>query len=170
MHYSNGFKARIVKRMVGPERISAAALSRELGMSQPTLSRWKREAPTLPSMSGSEDKSKRDAKSPRQCSSQEKLRVVVEAAALSDEDLGEFLRSNGVHLAQLEEWQQIAQQALDLTSKPKRRQASPEKKRIKELEKEVRRKDKALAEVTALLVLKKRMQEIWGDEDGDTAT
>jgi transposase len=38
----------------------------------------------------------------------------------------------------------------------------------RELEKELRRKDKALAETAALLVLKKKVQEIWGDEDGDT--
>lgn len=45
--------------------------------------------------------------------------------------------------------------------------------RIKELEREVRRKDKALAETAALLVLKKKVQEIWGnsseDEDDTTA-
>ena len=40
--------------------------------------------------------------------------------------------------------------------------------RIKELERELRRKDKALAETAALLVLKKKVQAIWGDEDDDT--
>lgn len=174
MLYSNGFKSRMVKRMVGPERISASTLSKEVGVSQPTLSRWIREARTFPSMSGSEDKSRKDAKSSRQWTSQEKLQVVVEAMPLSNEKLGEFLRSRGLHVVQLEEWRQLAmdaaQQALDSSKKPKRRPASPEKKRIKELEKEIRRKDRALAEVTALLVLKKRMQEIWGDEGGDTAT
>ena len=174
MLYSNGFKSRMVKRMVGRERISASALSQEVGVTQPTLSRWVREARTVPTMSGSENKSRKDAKSPRQWSSQEKLQVVVEAAQLSDEDLGEFLRSRGLHVAQLEEWRQLAmdaaQQALDNTKKPKRRKATPEMKRIKELEKELRRKDKALAEVTALLVLKKKLEAIWGDEDDDTPT
>ncbi len=41
-------------------------------------------------------------------------------------------------------------------------------KRIRDLEKELRRKDKALAETAALLVLKKKVQQIWGDEDEDT--
>ena len=174
MLYSNGFKARMVKRLVGRERISASTLSQEVGVSQPTLSRWVREARTVPSMSGSEGKSKKDAKSPRQWSSQEKLQVVVEAAQLTDEDLGEFLRSRGLHVAQLEEWRQLAmdaaQQALDNTKRSKKRKATPEVKRIKELEKELRRKDKALAEVTALLVLKKKLEEIWGGEDDDTIT
>lgn len=160
----------MVKRLVGPERISASALSREVGVSQATLSRWKQQARTLPAMSGSKDKSRKDAKSSRQWSSKEKLQVVVDAAQLSDEELGGFLRSRGLHTSQLEEWHLLAQQALEGSTKPKRRKASPEAKQIKALEKELLRKDRALAEVTALLALKKRMQDLWGDEDDDTTT
>ena len=160
----------MVKRLVGPERISASALSREVGVSQATLSRWKQQARTLPAMSGSKDKSRKDTKSSRQWSSKEKLQVVVDAAQLSDEELGGFLRSRGLHTSQLEEWHLLAQQALESSTKPKRRKASPEAKQIKALEKELLRKDRALAEVTALLVLKKRMQDLWGDEDDDTTT
>ena len=40
-------------------------------------------------------------------------------------------------------------------------------KRIKELERELRRKDKALAETAALLVLKKKAQAIWGDREDE---
>jgi hypothetical protein len=54
---------------------------------------------------------------------------------------------------------------IGLEPKPARR---AETKRIKDLEKELRRKDQALAETAALLVLKKKAQEIWGDEDDDT--
>ncbi len=160
----------MVKRLVGPERISASALSREVGVSQATLSRWKQTARTLTSMSGSKDKPERDAMSPRQWSLEEKLRAVVEAADISNEDLGEFLRSKGLHMAQLDEWRLAAQQALEGSTKSKRRKASPEAKQIKALEKELLRKDRALAEVTALLALKKRIQELWGDEDDDTTT
>ncbi len=160
----------MVKRLVGPERISASALSREVGVSQATLSRWKQQARTLPAMSGSKDKSMKDAKSSRQWSSKEKLQVVVDAAQLSDEELGGFLRSRGLHTSQLEEWHLLAQQALEGSTKPKRRKASPEAKQIKALEKELLRKDRALAEVTALLALKKRMQDLWEDEDDDTTT
>jgi len=121
-------------------------------------------------MSGSKDKSRKDAKSSRQWSSKEKLQVVVDAAQLSDEELGGFLRSRGLHTSQLEEWHLLAQQALEGSTKPKRRKASPEAKQIKALEKELLRKDRALAEVTALLALKKRMQDLWEDEDDDTTT
>ena len=95
---------------------------------------------------------------------------MVDAAHLSDEELGSFLRSKGLHSAQLDEWRLLAEEALAGLARPKPRKASPEVKQIKALEKELLRKDRALAEVTALLALKKRMQELWGDEDGDTTT
>ena len=92
---------------------------------------------------------------------QEKLRLVTEAAQLSPEELGAFLRRHGLHEAQLEEWRRAAVGALQ---KPKKRKSgrSPEAKRIQELERELNRKDKALAEVTALLALKKNWMHFWG--------
>ncbi len=158
----------------GPEGISASALAREVGVSQPTLSRWCSEARILVPVSSPKNNSRDAEKSPQQWSAQEKLQLVVDAAQLSEEELGSFLRSRGVHMAQLEEWRRLsmeaAQQALESSKKPKKRKPSPEAKRIKMLEKEVLRKDRALAEVTALLALKKKVQELWGDEDDDTST
>jgi hypothetical protein len=110
----------------------------------------------------------RKPKSTKQWTAEEKHRVVVEASSLAEEELGEFLRREGLHSAQIEEWTALAVAALG-TSKPARRKASPEAKRIKELERELRRKEKALAEAAALLILKKKAQAIWGDEDDDTA-
>jgi hypothetical protein len=94
--------------------------------------------------------------------------VVTEAAKLSDADLGAFMRKEGLHEAQLDEWRALVTQAL--TGPKKRAKKSPEARRVKELEKELLRKDRALAEVTALLALKKKVQAIWGDEDDDTPT
>ena len=50
------------------------------------------------------------------------------------------------------------------------RKPSPEAKKIRALEKELNRKEKALAEVAALLALEKKAEEIWGDGDDDTTT
>lgn len=106
-------------------------------------------------------------KSPRDWSAAEKLRVVAAAEGLTDEQLGEFLRREGVHEKQLDEWREAATTALE-ASRPRRAQPSPEAKRIKQLEAELNRKEKALAEAAALLVLKKKAQAIWGDEDDST--
>ena len=165
MRYSSGFRNRMVQRMAGTNPISANALSQEVGVAQGTLSRWLHLASTLGYMS--KDKAG-NPKSTRQWAAEEKHRVVIEASRLSGEELGEFLRKEGLHSAQIEEWTALAVAAL-ATNKPARRKVSPEAKRNKELERELRRKEKALAEVAALLVLKKKAQEIWGDEDDDTA-
>jgi transposase-like protein len=115
-----------------------------------------------------------DAGKRRSWTAEEKVRVVFEASRLSEEELGAFLRREGLHESQLEEWRtavtEAATAAMRASGKGKSKKASPEQKRLRQLEKELLRKDKALAEVAALLTLKKKVQEIWGDEDGDTPT
>lgn len=104
---------------------------------------------------------------PQDWTPEERLRAVQEANALSDQELGEFLRREGLHEADLTQWRRAALEGLT-PSRERRGKKSPEKKRIAQLEKELRRKDKALAETAALLVLKKKVQAIWGDEDDGT--
>lgn len=161
MPYSKGFQSRMVERMAGPGGISANALSREVDIPQPTLSRWLKNS-SLGGMSN--DNAPRRGARP----ASEKLRIVVEAGSLSDEDLGEFLRREGIHERELNEWRESMMASL---APPKRKSSkkSPEEKKIRELERDLDRKNRALAEVTALLALKKRVAEIWGDEDDDTA-
>ncbi len=129
--------------MAGPEGISANALSKEVGISQPSLSRWLREAGRIPGMSNPP----KQEKSPHRWSAEERWRVILEASSLSDDELGAFLRRKGLHVSQLEEWRKSAMESLAV-QKSKRRVMSKEMKRIRELEKELRRKDKALAEVS----------------------
>ena len=162
---TDGFKARMVQRMAGPEGISAYALSREVGASQNSLSRWIRQAPTLASMS--------KKKKARRWTAEEKFQVVLKAASLSDEELGAFLRREGLHEATLEEWRaKVTESATDALKAPhgKRSERTPEARRIRQLEKDLQRKDKALAEVSALLILKKKYEAFLEARDDDTAT
>lgn len=162
----------MVRRMAGPERVSATALSKKVGVSQASLSRWLSDARTVRAMGGGQSKQEGGAKSPRHWTAEQKLHVVMKAASLSDDEVGAFLRSEGLHEAQLEEWRALATDGAKaaLSGSKKRTAASPEVKKIKQLERELNRKDKALAEIAALLALKKRMEEIWGDGDDDTVT
>jgi len=135
MQYSAKFKARIVAKMVGPHAVSANALSSEVGINQPTLSRWLREAHTVPAMRKKTTRSVKNgvpARRPQDWSPEEKLRVVVEASGLADEERGAFLRKEGLHQAQLDEWLAMARSSLAVRKGTKR--ASPESKRIRELE------------------------------------
>ena len=109
------------------------------------------------------------AKRPQDWSAQEKLQVVLEASSLPSEELGAFLRSKGLHESHLEQWRSQMLNGLHGKTSPKKAaKKNGQSKEVKELKRELARKDKALAEAAALLVLKKKAQAIWGDEDEDT--
>ena len=166
MPFTSGFKARMVQRMAGREAISATALAREVGVSQNTLSRWLREHGALTV----EPVTKNNPPGGVSRTAMKKLRLVIEASELDEQGLGAFLRREGMHEAELREWVEAATTALSASPRRKGKKGSPEAKRIRELEKDLHRKDKALAEVTALLVLKKKLAAILGDGDDDTDT
>jgi transposase-like protein len=161
----------MVQRLTGRDRISANKLSEEVGVSQNTLSRWLREASKEKNVKGNGNMTQERPVRPDDLPPGEKLQIVLEASKLSEEELGAFLRRHGLHEAQLEEWRgKVEEAALGVLGKPKKRKPgkSPEAKKIQELERELNRKDKALAEVTALLALKKKLDALLGGEDDDT--
>jgi len=173
--YSAAFRARMVQRMSGSQAISANALSKEIGVQQPTLSRWLREAATVAHVS--KKKSKPDsgggpaARRPADWPAEEKVRVVMDSAGLADAELGALLRREGLHeddLARFREEVRVAAVAGLSIGKKARGAASEDQKRIKTLERELKRKEAALAETAALLVLRKKLNALWGDEGDDT--
>jgi len=108
------------------------------------------------------------AKRPQDWTAEEKLNAVIEAASVSEPELGAFLRRKGLHAAQLTEWRQMV--LCGLEKRPVRASNKPtaQDRRVRELERELARKDKALAETAALLVLEKKVQALWGDGRDDT--
>jgi transposase-like protein len=171
--YSESFKNSMVAKLVGPHAKTATVLATEVGVSQPTLSRWKREAGTVGKAMAEDSDRKAEvpsapAKRPQDWTAEEKWALVVEAASVPEAELGALLRRKGVHEAQLVEWRAAALAGLQRPSKRERKAANAERLKVRTLERELRRKDKALAEAAALLVLKKKAQAIWGDEDDDT--
>ena len=165
MEYPEKFKARMVQKLTAPGAPSATALSEEVGVAQPTLSKWVREAGRVGGMAKSKGTKTGARKRPQDWTAEEKLGAVIEATSLSEEDLGVFLRRGGLHRTHLRQWRQQIVAGLEA---PRSKKTSVEARRLRELERELRRKDKALAETAALLVLKKKAQAIWGDEDGHT--
>jgi hypothetical protein len=94
------------------------------------------------------------------------MRLVAEAARLPESELGAFLRREGLHEAEVKAWRESMLGAL--RPGQSKHAKSIEARRVRELETELRRKDKALAEAAALLVLQKKVRDLWGDEDDDT--
>jgi len=153
-YFSLSFKQRMVERMTGPQAVSATRLAREVGVSQDSLSRWLREASSLGDMA------KPGARGPRQWTLDEKIRVLAAARGLSGNELTTLLEREQVLLSEFEQWRR----ALETEAVVPPGTA----KQIRALERELARKDKALAEAAALLVLKKKLQEMdLSDEDDD---
>lgn len=170
MVYTDSFKAKMVQRLSAPNAITAMSLSKEVGVSQSQLSRWLRDARTVDPM-GKERRSGRVVEGSAR-SAEEKVRIVMAAAAIPPNELGAFLRREGVHEAELEQWREAAMEAaktaLNGGGAPKPTGRSADVKRIKDLERELRRKDKALAEAAALLVLQKKFHTYLEERDKDT--
>ena len=169
MTYTDGFKANLVRRMASPNGISASALALEVGVPQQSLSRWLREASAVnqPDNSSITPESQMPPKRPQDRSAEEKLKIVIEAGMVPEEQLGAFLRRNGIHEAQLREWRSLMLSGLQKPPRPSSKN-SEDTRKIHQLEKELQRKEKALAEAAAIIILKKKVQSIWGDEDEPT--
>ncbi|WP_342376231.1 transposase [Myxococcus stipitatus] len=154
MPYTDAFKLQMVKRMVGPSAVSAAALARQVGVSQPTLSQWLREASRVAAMTPPPEEMKpADPAGPKKWTPKEKLLVLAATQGLVGEELGVLLRSEGLYEAQLKEWQPPAPPRARRRSHCKPRSSkclAAAEKPMKELERELQRKEKALAETAAL--------------------
>jgi transposase len=152
--FSLAYKQKMVEKLTGKEALSARQLARDTGISQETLSRWRRDALSLPLVPT-------DKRKPRKWTIDEKARILVEASKHTGDQLTVFLEREGVLLAELEHWR--------LALEEEGRASIATTKRIHKLERELARKEKALAEAAALLVLKKKLTAFYGeDEDDDT--
>jgi len=168
MKYSEKFREKMIAKMTGPDARSASSLAKEVGVAQATLSRWLAEAKLGPMTT--KDRGPAPGKRKR-WTTEEKLRVVDEAAKVGEANLGAFLRREGLHEEDLvrlrDEVRDAAREGLE--AKRSKRGPSLDEKKIRRLEKELRRKDKALAETAALLVLQGKVKAfLEAEEEGDT--
>jgi transposase len=150
--------------MLLPNGPSATALAREVGVSQSTLSRWLHSFGTVQGVSNDNEGSASGPRRPEDWTAEERLRAVTEAGRLEGEELGKFLRREGLHEETLREWRQAAIDALQ----PARRGNRQERRRMAALEKELARKEKALAAANAVVALQKKVHALLADEDDDT--
>ena len=107
-----------------------------------------------------------DGRNAERWSSHDKFLIVVETASYSEVELADYCRSKGLFVEQVRNWRNACLQAngqVVQETERVRKELQQEKRRNHELEQEVRRKDTALAETAALLVLRKKAHAIWGD-------
>ena len=103
-------------------------------------------------------------------SAEAKLSVVIETIAMNETELSQYCREQGFYPQEVKGWKQACLDAQRSKLKQEREesaQSKADKQRIRELERELNRKEKALAETAALLVLRKKLNDLWDDEGGE---
>lgn len=163
-HYSQERRDAILKKMAPPHNSTVAELSRQEGIPSATLYNWRKQSrergQVLPSRSST----------PEHWSSEDKFRVVLETAPMSAAEFSAYCRKKGLYAEQVEAWRAACIGANGRTAEQERetRQLQKtEQARVRQLEKELRRKEKALAETAALLTLSKKAEAIWGSNNED---
>ena len=158
--YSQELKEQIVRRMMPPNNQSVAEVHRQTGICRPTLYAWKKRFQergfVVPSKPTPADRW--DARA--------KLATVIQTALMNEVERAAYCREHGLYVEQLDAWKR-AFEALETAGKATdSAELQAERRKSRQLEKELRRKERALAEAAALLTLSKKAQAIWGtDED-----
>ncbi len=166
--YGPEIREPLVRRMMPPENASVLELSRETGISRYTLHDWRRKArktmgAPIPG----------NGKRPVAWSGEDKFLAVLATAGMNEVEIAEYCRSKGIYVQELQAWKKACIEAQEEAAfredvKTLKNSLGKERKRAKDLERELRRKEKALAETAALLALRKKAQAIWGEDEEDS--
>ena len=160
MRYSFAFKESLIKKVLPPEGRSVRSVAKEAGVAEQSLHNWlsKSKEGTL---------AKGDYVGGANRSPREKLRLLIESRGIPKDELGQWLRENGLHSEHLTQYEQ---ELRDMAEDNKHKEKMENKKlreENKRLQRELRKKEKALSEMAALYTLKKKAEVLWGEDEED---
>lgn len=162
--YPKEMKEAVISRLLeGTE--SVTDIQRETGIGINTLYRWRDQAKNQHGLSATTKYKNAD-----QWSSEDKFTAVIETMNLSEIEFSEYCREKSIYPEQVKEWREACRNANDSEKEKRGRESKElriERKEKEKLQKELSRKEKALAEAAALLVLRKKADAIWGMDGED---
>lgn len=157
-------KEAILKKLLPPYSMSVKEVSEEEGISTATLYHWRqqlrRSGAAVPNSNTSSE----------QWSAQTKLAIVAETYSMTESELSQYCREKALFPEQIQSWRSECMQGFKSSKEQEaeaKKQAKADKLEIKELKKDLRLKEKALAETAALLVLRKKLRAFYGEEPED---
>jgi len=159
MKYSIGFRNAILLKVLPPENQPVAKVSQENGIAAQTIRNW-----MILAQNGTMSEAGCEL-SPSERSPEEKLRLVIEGRAMSDESLGGWLRDHGMHSEHLTLWEQELKTIVTDKSDKIKTELFELRKENKDLKKELTRKEKALAELATIMALKKKLDAHWEESE-----
>jgi len=162
MNYPAELKESLLRRMLPPNNESITKISKQEGISEQTLRNWRNNARKEGKAAPGTDAV------PDDWSTQDKFLIVVETAGMNASELAEYARQKGLYIEQISQWKDACMSANGGVAKEAARlnkELKESERKRRNLEKELTRKEKALAEAAALLVLSKKADAIWGDHE-----
>lgn len=159
--YSEERKAAVLKKLLPPHNRTVVSVASEEGIADVTLYNWLKQCRERGVPVPGQSRTGED------WSAEAKLAVVIETAPMSEAELSAYCREKGLYVEQIQQWKEACLQgASSQPTKQKEAETQDRKyrKKIKRLEAEVNRKDKALAETTSLLVLSKKLEALYGKD------
>ena len=161
MKYSVGFRNSVLRKVLPPENRSVYQVAKEVGISAITIQSWlsRLKDGTMTIEAGDFEPT------PGQRGAEEKFKLLLESKSITDADLGDWLRRHGLHSEHLSLWEQELGDILKDKQQQLRRENTELKKQIKQLQREINKKDKAMAEALALITLKKKVKAIYQSMD-----
>jgi transposase len=158
--YSSELKDSILTKLLPPNNVGVPQLAAQTGIPRDTLYGWRREA------LGQARRPRASTVPAATLGSEEKFAVVMETATLNELELGAYCRRKGLFAEQISAWRMTCLQAnAPLTNTTERAERRAEQAEIVRLGRELQRKDRALAEAAALLVLQKKVRAIWEEPE-----
>jgi len=160
--YSAERKEAVLAKLLPPHSMTVTQLAEQENIAAGTLYNWRDKA----KKSGFPVPGKTTTS--EQWSAEAKLAVIIETAMMNESELGQYCRAKGLLVEQIKRWKQDCLAGFQTTQDQEKRlakQAKADKKEIKNLNRELRKKEAALAETAALLVLRKKLNAFWGDDN-----
>jgi transposase len=158
-HISPEAKEAILAKALSRDGVTIKALAEQYGVGCSTLNKWLAKKRKL---------CLQNNRIENKCS-QSKIQIqplehILATENLDEEAIGAYCRIQGIHSFQLKQWRESL---MTVSASTRENKYSKQNKELrdenKKLKKDLNRKDKALAEASALLILKKKAHTIWGE-------
>jgi len=139
-------------------------IANDLGIGHSTLQKWVRlaKANNLEKQSVTATE-----KSPQQWSNAERLQAILNCHPMSEEEINSYCRQHGIFAHHIQTWQKVFELDKPEEKPPLKNNHKQLTDQVKKLTKELDRKNRALSEAAALLVLSKKCQAIWEEREDD---
>ena len=159
MQYTESFKEVAVSKLLSPNSGGLCQIAENLGVPKSTLFSWKQK------YANTSDMKKSDKKSNKSWSVEQKLEAIIKTSQLSEEELGEYLRANGLYSQDIERFKEDLISQAPRKGRPKLdSEVADLRKANKKLEKDLRKTKQALAEQSARIILLKKATKFFAGE------